>query len=547
MRKHKSVVAILLAVMMIFTFMPTMAFANDGLLEKAPEGWKLNGKWNDTFTSVKIGDTNYTQIARSWSDGVVTADVDYDKYNPAPERLESYDRGFYYDLANAEVAGATIWSRANFMKMNPTTDGTLTGAGLTTNLYVSLNDKINKTAFDAVPFINTNWAKYFTVTYKYTGFDAENLGEQKVTVTAVINPATEVEGETVSADTREMLAKCLVGEVPAKEITVQAATLDYNAAKFDFDEVKKDKAVAWGENMSMTYDGAAHTIVNSSVDGWTYTYALQDATTGKYNPGTVSVKDAGTYNVKVTATYKDSTKGPHNTYMTVRVYSANKFTFGFKNMAHESNNLTPVAAGADPYDYIAVNGICDADAEAAMAYFKEKYTIEVTKSASESSVYTWTIKSNKNYSETTAAKTYKSLFENYGNDADDSYRSDFGLRWGANEVSVQVVEKDVENTKLDDITFSGVTTKSFKAKKKTKKLAKAKTFQVAAVADSGNAITFSATSSNGKVSIDETGVVTVKKGLKKGAKVKLVVKAKTAAGNGYKAASAEKTYTIKIK
>ena len=45
---------------------------------------------------------------------------------------------------------------------------------------------------------------------------------------------------------------------------------------------------------------------------------------------------------------------------------------------------------------------------------------------------------------------------------------------------------------------------------------------------------------------NKAGKITVKKGLKKGT-YKVTVKAKTAAGNGYKAASEKQTYVIKIK
>ena len=74
-----------------------------------------------------------------------------------------------------------------------------------------------------------------------------------------------------------------------------------------------------------------------------------------------------------------------------------------------------------------------------------------------------------------------------------------------------------------------------------------KTITVKATADSGNAITYVATkTAGGKITVSAAGKITVKKGLKKGT-YKVIVKAKTAAGNGYKAASEKQTYVIKIK
>ena len=68
-----------------------------------------------------------------------------------------------------------------------------------------------------------------------------------------------------------------------------------------------------------------------------------------------------------------------------------------------------------------------------------------------------------------------------------------------------------------------------------------------ATADSGNEITYVATkTAAGKITVSKAGKITVKKGLKKGT-YKVTVKAKTAAGNGYKAASEKQTYTIVVK
>jgi hypothetical protein len=90
--------------------------------------------------------------------------------------------------------------------------------------------------------------------------------------------------------------------------------------------------------------------------------------------------------------------------------------------------------------------------------------------------------------------------------------------------------------------------KSFKASKKTKKLAKKKTFNLSATTsgDSNAKVTFAKTSGNKKIKVSSNGKVTVKKKLKKGTyKVKVTVtKAATA---HYAAATKDVTVTIKIK
>ena len=52
MKKHKSVVAILLAVMMIFTMMPMMAFATD--TNGTHNGAAYTATWNDDYSKVTI-------------------------------------------------------------------------------------------------------------------------------------------------------------------------------------------------------------------------------------------------------------------------------------------------------------------------------------------------------------------------------------------------------------------------------------------------------------------------------------------------------------
>ena len=97
-------------------------------------------------------------------------------------------------------------------------------------------------------------------------------------------------------------------------------------------------------------------------------------------------------------------------------------------------------------------------------------------------------------------------------------------------------------------TISGKTTvtKTYKAAKKTKKLAKAKTAQLktAFKLSAKTALSYKKTSGNSKITVTKAGKVTVKKGLKKGTykvKVKVTAKATTA----YKQAT--KTITLKVK
>ena len=90
-------------------------------------------------------------------------------------------------------------------------------------------------------------------------------------------------------------------------------------------------------------------------------------------------------------------------------------------------------------------------------------------------------------------------------------------------------------------------TKTYKANKKTKKLAKKKTFKLSAKSSAGAKVTYKKVSGNKKITVSSSGKVTVKKGLKKGT-YKVKVKAAAKATTNYNASKAvTKTITIKVK
>ena len=102
--------------------------------------------------------------------------------------------------------------------------------------------------------------------------------------------------------------------------------------------------------------------------------------------------------------------------------------------------------------------------------------------------------------------------------------------------------------KAQTISGKAKVTKTYKAAKKTKKLAKAKTVKLktAFKLSAKTALSYKKTSGNSKITVTKAGKVTVKKGLKKGTykvKVKVTAKATTA----YKAATKTITLTVKVK
>lgn len=525
-KAKKGLLIALFAAMMMFAFGATSVFAAAGDVE-----------WNSDFTSVKVENsdgtkTTYNQLQKTWAAGVVTVDVDFTKYEGmTASPVASGKEGKYYDLNNTEITAGTIWSRATFEGRIIDPDKcTLSLSGIT------MKDKVNATAqpdANVTSFAPLNGeSDTYSVEYKYSGYDPDNVAEQQVTLSAVV----KVNG----TDATGSMAKSLIGSIPTKVITVQAKPQTYTDIKVDFDEITKTSQTIASAAPTVAYDGKEHTLVTSTVEGWTVAYALQDEN-GKYNDvDAVTVKDADAYTVKMTFTNAELKK-TETKVITATVAGTNKFTFGFKNLLHEEGKYPAVAIGADPWDYVETSKLAEADQEAGMAYLKEKYTIEAKQSASDSNVVTWTIKDNDKYDATAAQKTYKDLLANYANNGAVSDKENTGTT----TVTVNLTGGKDENVKVDEINFTEAPNMTYKYKKVLKK--KSKSFTVEAVAVSGNAVSYRIDSPSKKITIDSaTGKITVKKGLKKGT-YKIMVKAFTEAGNGYAAANAERELIIKVK
>jgi hypothetical protein len=526
MRKHKSVVAILLAVMMIFTFMPTMAFADTTIGDAV---------WKDDFSQVKVGDTWYNATKSADENGVTKANATYGT-------TVNVD-AFYYDLTGAKV----------FNGASELANGT--------NISVeNFNNLIGKAATVKVKIYGSDG--FATMSYWTAKFNGEKIDEElKGNVEASLNIDFTKENATIDMDGSTLQKALLVNTPVSVKLNVigTPAAATYGRYYIDGDAKKEyEETYDWRTRTytsNLTYDGNEHTLELAPADGYTVSYEKYNKTKGRWEAtDSIKVKNVETYDA----------------YRGVYTNSKGEKLTGY---ADESNEISPLVNKADypvldwtmsnstsaaydfevtaaqaetPWMFVDFKNYASSDEAALIAYLQARYEFKVVKSVADQNVQTWEVVDSEAYKADPAKfeKQYDELFSNYNTYTRN--RVDYRIRNNLNKVSVHVVTDPVVEI-ADDISFSGVTTKSFKAKKKTKKLASTKTFQVAAAADSGKVITFTGTSSNAKVSIDATGKVTVKKGLKKGAKVKLVVKAKTTAGNGYKAAVATQTYTIKIK
>jgi len=531
MKAKKSLIITLFAALMVFALGATAIFA----LEGTPKA-----DWNADYTKVTISgctgsdavyNKDYTEIEKTYSDGMVIAALDATAYRPA---LPFTETASYYDLDNAELKSAGTWSRAAFDTAFDAEKGILK-EGVT----LMMKDGISKSSKGAdKAFTETAFAGDYEVTYIVSGFDPEKKEAQTVDVTANLKAAKTGDAATAA------IARLVYKAMPTKKITIEAQPVNWYDMQIAFDKItaKSDK-VKSGMTVKAKYDGTAHKIVNSEVTGWTAAWAVQNEKTGAYDAvEAVELKDAGSVSFRLELTPASTTEKKQTIYGTATVEQADALKLKFKEMATDPKTFNHlVYTGSDPWDYVEAADVAESDAVEALAFFKEKYTIEVKEAANNPAVKSWTIKPNKDFDADAAAKTYKTLLNNYNMKADATNDAVTG--------SIDVQESSDPtldpNQKADDVTITFAPNKvTYKAKKLKKKAA---SFTVEAVAASGKEVSFVMTSPNKKISIDSaTGTVTVAKKMKKGT-YKVKVKAMTTAGAGYAAATDVANVTIKIK
>jgi hypothetical protein len=583
------------------TFMPTMAFAN---VQDQGTRTPATGVWATDGASVTVNGNQW--IARRslvQSSGMIKAQLDDSAYDSAALANVPYvDDVYYYDLTGATLYLADIYTQSGFEALF---NSTAAGGKLNNPRFnIKTPDYVYDYANQPKTVQNVALAGW-TVTVAFPeDYEANSEADKYYTLTAVIESdgANGSLANPYRADSTTITKQVKVlGQLPSvtavkfykdKVSTVAADATPSADGTFNIPDV------------AFPYDGDAHKVVSNSVTGYTVKYATLNEATGKYEgesdecPTVTNVGDRK--KVKATITWTTTTTSGSTTttttnsksdtfVLTVSAVGAQmpRFQFDGKgdvisknnntNNVPNINNLTTsyiysIAEGEqyDATEWVDPVGLTSeppvkavvANEAALMDFFNDFYNIKKSTKAAYPDYEFLTIekKADKEFDKDTfaALKTkHATLLKNFLGYTDaqlknltyDNFKNAVQTPVNSNG-AVYFVKADPEpvvaNDQDDDITFSGVTTQTFKAKKKTKKLAKTKSFQIKAVADSGNEITFSATTSNSKIKVSKTGKVTVKKGLKKGT-YKVTVKAKTAAGNGYKAAKETKEYTVKIK
>jgi hypothetical protein len=637
MRKHKSVISILLAVMMIFTFMPAMAFAAPITTGGVTRSY-TDVKWSEDFHTATV---SVKEVDETGSDAVTTTKTIgfdfYDEVNGVEATKKDVTKGTigffvarddddwyswetgtttYYLYAVPAVAKADaqyvyegdydyVWDLAQGQRLTSRRTGnnvlslpdTDTWADAVFYDYGSekeaLEGQLTKTVYDATygravltynswdepqlsvkvdagdysawyksngvynpnpaeinmfnGFVNDDDYTYFTVTYpEYNAYAVDGKDNQVKDITVSMNAADITKrfgAVNVSTATRTIKLEAnvnnnangyfaewyLEGDETENEynVTNQAALVNV------FFNGRVVEPVYGLNDDEIIYDGKTHNIVfTHPVENTTIKYfvttdltktaaQIKDADWADTFPG---IKDAGTYNVFVKFfTTKGNTVYEHvfgPRAVTVAPFMV-PLTFTQDNLTVEYGKYTLAELEEVVAKMVTVGTTPDSADLVASAFNKYKLFKGLFEEAGSS-----TVGVTVDRAKLAADTAYATVNNNYVFVGDTL------------NMTVEKVANDVQ--------INAPSTKTYKASKKTKKLAKNKSFTISATARMGNP-TFSKVSGNDKIKVSKAGKITVKKGLKKGKTYKVKVKALVQGTANYKQASATKTIKIKIK
>jgi hypothetical protein len=548
-KAKKGLIITLFAAVMVFAFGAASVFASTTV----PVGDK-DAVWNDTYTSVTFNNITYPAATTfSTVDGLCTAVPD-DSAKSSSQKLTAEQKTAmtvkFYDLAGSSIYadGARIvvtdYTRADFEAyLNNRHSYTL---HLVQPAYTMDDPTATPESWTSAGGRDAGeLGRYWRFSYNpAAAFDPDNEAAQEVTVLTTVSTRSAVDAQTVP--------DVINGDAVAA-VTYKVGAKVYGPADAVFYmDGDKDHPYTGGD-INLTYNGADQVLAMGEIEGLTATYYVMN-TSGKYVEGPISVKNVvknargrvQATNAKATVTDGKTTA----TYIfNISVYPAAAPTFGFNTDDPDAWYAVGVpefyvAPGAiyDPNYFIAMTpgGVAESAAAKAAAadesqwkaYYADRYEITSVEKKALPDYVRLTVAQKKDLDTDALNKKYADLLANYNGGAE------------LNEATTAYVHFTTAASKFDHIYFTEAPNMTYKYKVIKKK---AKSFTVAAVADSGKTVTYKIDSPSKKITIDSaTGKIKVAKKLKKGT-YKVKVYAMTAAGEGYYAESVDRTLTIKIK
>jgi len=589
MKKHKSVVAILLAVMMIFTFMPAMSFAATVVPANDVKTWTST----DTYAQVtdteghKFGTSRVLNsagyIVATAQDDTALADKTYEAPHWNGETTPAV--AYYYDLDSSKFVygtkalDGTKWtSYANFENellnnvklqvQEPSyTDAMVLNPSKKPDTYpITVN--LTKNADGTLKMTGVNNR---TFTFTMTEYDATKATQdQDITIEVKENKADN------AVNVKALGTADVLGTIAKATVTIKGTPTSVASANYYWDNVG---GAAFNNGL---YTGAAHTIVADPVDGYTVSWQVYNATSGKWDPAdAVTLTDAGTVDFK--AIWTKTSTGVEESPITktaaikdVKTYGG-ELTISWDQSQNEVDSKTApqyTVPGAeyDAMNYVvvqakekkmidgetsaqttarlaqnaAVAAAVEANTAELKAYLNDYFTVKETTTKAEANAgkatFQITAKDLSASEKTELTAKYKKLVANFGTALTATGVID--------TTSKATIVLNGDANKDDEVTFTkAITSKTYKGSKTTKKgkLKKNQTIQFKAEAASGKAVTYKLVNVNtSKIKIDKaTGKLTLKKGLAKGT-YKFIVKAYVPT-SGVSMAFETQNVTIKIK
>jgi hypothetical protein len=553
--KSKKIITILLSLAIMVTFMPLMAFA-----DTYPAGdvasWGTSDKYatmtdtnNHPFTA-KYYFGSYAQNAENWNtqnwDGVVVARVSNDNTSVVGDvwTAPQDNARFFYDFdGSAFVNGSTALDGKN-VSGGTWYNGSMTlGIQLVAQNYANYaNYSTTSAAKNTVDLISRG----YNATTKLATWDA-TLGGWTIKVVAEGYDSTKasedqtvkiyvdsVEAANAQDGTRNKPQR--VGAMPTATITVKGTPETVNSAEYYLDTVGTTLA-----SDGVFYDGAAHKVVATPVDGYTVSYKVYDKTKGDY-VATDAVEVTNVGEVNFIAVWKKTSTGVTSETRSkiAKINPVSGPSVGFDSTQSVSDtacNYHVVGTEYNALDFLTIVPFNDpnkktttaaenariaenAASEAAVAankselanYFADFYEVKATelKSDSEGADVKLEIKAKTLTSteRTALEKKYETLMKNFGVSSGSTLGT---ARYTTAKVwlNSEKVDEEIEFTKAPSTKVYHV--------KKAKGLKKAKSFTVKAKSNKGRTVSYKLINADTKIKINKTtGKITLKKGLAKG-------------------------------
>ena len=310
MKKHKNIAAILLAVMMIFTMMPSMVFAT---------GQQSATSWAEKVATMTDKDGDTFNTTRTFDEGLIEA-VGQNNKTVVPETVAPSDGIFFTDFDSSMLTfnngvklDGTTWKQAQFGTHS--LELTLTQPDYTEGYDAKNPQKVilglTKVKTDETTGV-TEWSRVvngWTVRVEESQYEAGLEADQTVTFMVSVAPVSEVKGTEAAPDA--------FGKPANATVTVKGENKVPETAKIYLDAVGGVECTGTGlagGTLTGLYDGDTHTVVTDMFPGYTASYEIYNPQTGEWAVApSVSIADVQENPIRFRVVYYTNDNVPTRT------------------------------------------------------------------------------------------------------------------------------------------------------------------------------------------------------------------------------------------